>query len=56
MVNDQLAVQIVDCDIEGAFKALDLQGHLSRSRSNGFASMIRRVRALATNRLVPDAG
>lgn len=38
---------ILSLDIEGVFDRLELKKHLSRSRSNGFYSMVRRIRKLA---------
>ncbi|MEZ6089795.1 MAG: SufE family protein [Pirellulaceae bacterium] len=40
--------QILDIDIDGLFAELNLQSHLTKSRSNGLQSMVRRVRELAT--------
>lgn len=41
------AEEIVNFDIEGLFQRLGLKQHLSRSRSNGLRSMVRRIRLLA---------
>jgi cysteine desulfuration protein SufE len=41
------AREIAAMDIEGVFDRLELRKHLSRSRSNGLHSMIKRIRALA---------
>jgi len=47
MVNNRTPEEIIAYDIEGQFKRLNLERHLSRSRSNGFFSMVRRIRELA---------
>ena len=39
--------EIVAMDIESIFERLDLKKHLSRSRSNGFNSMIQRIKGIA---------
>jgi len=39
--------EILALDARAALAALDLEGHLSPSRSNGLFSMVRRIRALA---------
>jgi cysteine desulfuration protein SufE len=39
--------QILSTNVEDVFKRLELQRHLSRSRSNGLHSMIKRIRELA---------
>jgi cysteine desulfuration protein SufE len=44
------AQEILAMDIEGVFDRLDLRKHLSRSRSNGFNSMIQRIKRLAEDR------
>jgi cysteine desulfuration protein SufE len=41
------ASEILGFDIEGLFERLDLKQNLSRSRSNGLRSMIRRIHDLA---------
>lgn len=41
------ARDILSMDIEGVFDRLELRKHLSRSRSNGFYSMVKRIRRLA---------
>lgn len=38
---------ILKLDIDGLFDELDLQSHLTRSRSNGLRNMVRHVRELA---------
>ena len=39
--------QILAADIEGIFDRLDLASHLSPSRSNGFRSMVKKIRSIA---------
>lgn len=39
--------QILDTDAREALARLDLEGHLSPSRSNGLFAMVRRIKALA---------
>ncbi|GIW94873.1 MAG: cysteine desulfuration protein SufE [Pirellulaceae bacterium] len=39
--------EVLQTDVESVFRQLELQRHLSRSRSNGFHSMVRRIRQLA---------
>ena len=40
--------EILNFDIEGLFQKIGLSQHLSRSRSNGFFSMVNRIRSIAT--------
>ncbi|WP_417734714.1 SufE family protein [Rosistilla oblonga] len=47
LLSGKPAKEILAIDIDGLFTELDLQGHLTRSRSNGLRSMVRRVRELA---------
>ncbi len=39
--------EIVDTDVRAIFEQLDLEKHLSPSRSNGFFSMVERIQTLA---------
>ena len=41
------AEKILNFDIEGLLKKLDLEQHLSMNRRNGLFSMIQRIKALA---------
>lgn len=41
------AAEILDVDIRDIFRQLDLEKHLSPSRSNGFFSMVERIQNLA---------
>ncbi len=43
--------EILDADIEHIFDRLDLASHLSPSRSNGFRSMVERIRSIASGAL-----
>ncbi len=47
LCSDRTADEICRLDLEGIFDRLELRRHLSRSRSNGFYSMIRRIKGLA---------
>lgn len=47
LVNDRTPREILAVDLEGIFAKLELARFISRSRSNGLASMVRRVRDLA---------
>jgi len=40
--------EILDVDIEGIFRRLGLDRHLSTARKNGLAGMVKRVRQIAT--------
>ncbi|MEX0922504.1 MAG: SufE family protein [Rhodovibrionaceae bacterium] len=44
------AEEILEIDARGLLGQLDLDGHLSPSRSNGLYSMVRRIRELAVSR------
>jgi cysteine desulfuration protein SufE len=47
LCSDRTTDEIRSMDLEGIFDRLDLRKHLSRSRSNGFYSMIKRIKRLA---------
>lgn len=47
LVNDRTPQEILAVDLESIFAKLELARFISRSRSNGLASMVRRVRDLA---------
>ena len=47
LYRDQSPRQVVAYDIQAVFNRLELSQHLSRSRSNGLASMVRRITTLA---------
>jgi cysteine desulfuration protein SufE len=44
LYSDRTPAEILAFDIQGAFKALGLSGHLSAQRSNGLAAMATRIR------------
>ena len=50
LVNDKTPAEILALDLDGIFKQLELARYVTRSRSNGLASMINRVRDLAQQR------
>ena len=43
--------EIIDVDIQAIFDKLDLVSHLSPSRSNGFQSMVKRIKTIAQGAL-----
>lgn len=45
---------ILAYDIDGLFKELDLMRHLSPTRGNGLAALVRRIREIATATAVPS--
>lgn len=47
LYSGQTAAAILSTDARAVFERLQLSGHLSQQRSNGFFSMVERVRALA---------
>ena len=47
LCNDQPAPTGLALDVEDLFTRLELRNHLSRSRSNGLFSMVKRIRVLA---------
>ncbi|MFL2545207.1 MAG: SufE family protein [Longimicrobiales bacterium] len=47
--------EVLSTDIEGLFERLDLTQHLSVNRRNGFYSMSRKIKELATEALKADA-
>lgn len=44
--------EIIDVDIDAVFDRVGLKQHLSRSRSNGLRSMVRRIRQIAVEQAV----
>ena len=46
--SEKTASEILAVDIKGLFEQLELSSHLSPSRSNGFFSIVERIRSLAT--------
>lgn len=49
LVNDKTPQEILTLDLDAAFARLELARHFLNSRSNGLASMVRRVRDAATH-------
>lgn len=47
LLHGKRASEILSIDVDGLFAELDLQSHLTRSRSNGLRNMVRHVRELA---------
>lgn len=47
--SDKTAKDILNVDIQAIFNQLELASHLSPSRSNGFQSMVKKIRAIAEN-------
>ena len=47
LCNGQPAREVLALDAEDLFSRLELRNHLSRSRSNGLFSMVKRIRVLA---------
>ncbi|MDF1643249.1 MAG: SufE family protein [Pseudomonadales bacterium] len=45
--NDKTAKEISDFDIDGYFKQLDLERHLSMTRGNGLRAIVAKIRAIA---------
>ena len=46
---DRCPREILEFDIEGLFRELDLVSHLSPTRGNGLRAMVARIRQAATN-------
>lgn len=51
LYNDKSAQEILDSDAQALFLKLGLKDHLTPQRSNGFASMVERIKADASNAL-----
>ena len=49
MYNGKTAQEIIDIDAQSVFKSLGLDEHLSPQRSNGLASMVKRIQRDAGN-------
>lgn len=54
MCNGKTAKEILALDITQVFEKLELRRHLSRSRSNGLHSMIKRLRQLAEQQVAAN--
>jgi sulfur transfer protein SufE len=52
LCSGRTAHDILSLDVESIFDRLELGKHLSRSRSNGLYSMIKRIRRLAEQHAV----
>lgn len=52
---DKTAQQILDTDAAAAFAQLGLKEHLTAQRSNGFSSMVARIRKDATEQISSEA-
>ena len=48
LYTDKTPKEIVDLDAKAALSPLELEGHLTPQRSNGLASMIKRIREIAS--------
>mgnify|MGYP003578238131 CR=1 FL=1 len=46
--NGRTSEQILDIDIAGFFKALELERQLTRTRATGLASMVKRIKEIAS--------
>ena len=46
--NGRTSQQILDFDIAGFFKALELERQLTRTRATGLASMVKRIKEIAS--------
>jgi cysteine desulfuration protein SufE len=55
LLSGRSAEEIQSMEVERVFEKLELQRHLSRSRSNGLHSMIQRIRTLAALSTVQDS-
>lgn len=49
LLSGKTATEIQSLDVESVFRRLELQRHLSRSRSNGLHAMVKRIRYLAAS-------
>jgi len=54
LCTDQPAQTVLALDVEDLFTRLELRNHLSRSRSNGLFSMVKRIRVLAAQGIAQD--
>ncbi|ALS99348.1 SufE family protein [Lacimicrobium alkaliphilum] len=45
--NDRTPAQILDFDIDGYFRALDLERHITPTRGNGLRAIVARIQAIA---------
>jgi len=49
LYSNKTPAEILDADAKAALQPLDLDGHLTPQRSNGLASMVKRIREIASN-------
>jgi len=48
--NDKTKAQILAYDIDGYFKALDLERHITPARGNGLRSIVSKIRSIANEK------
>jgi cysteine desulfuration protein SufE len=46
--NDKSAKEILDFDMDGYFKELDLEGHITPTRGNGLRAIVGKIRQIAS--------
>ena len=49
--NDKTMVQILDFDINGYFKELDLERHITPTRGNGLQAIVAKIQAIAKTKI-----
>ncbi|MBA6288764.1 SufE family protein [Colwellia sp. MB3u-4] len=49
--NDKTMTQILDFDINGYFKALDLERHITPTRGNGLQAIVAKIQAIAKTKM-----
>ena len=49
--NDKTMAQILDFDINGYFKALDLERHITPTRGNGLQAIVAKIQAIAKTKM-----
>jgi len=49
--NDKTMAQILDFDINGYFKALDLERHITPTRGNGLHAIVAKIQAIAKTKM-----
>ena len=49
--NDKTMTQILDFDINGYFKALDLERHITPTRGNGLHAIVAKIQAIAKTKM-----
>ena len=53
--SDKTPGQILATDIEAIFRELDLEGHISPNRRNGFYSMVQRIKTFAQQAIAEES-